>query len=176
MLMDFKPNLEQVGQERENSYLRRLYRVLQLPVGDLKPRTEIIKAGNKMTKRCTENPRYTYVREKMRKLNVWIRYAIGINELPVRVHTGYKSITRKSLNFDGSRYQDTLIQIAKMCKENSLTDFVGDLSDITVLLNSMSPSVEDLLKNTFTESEYTKKIRNLDMKIGQTLKVVGSAT
>ena len=112
----------------------------------------------------------------IKDVNDWIKAKVGINQLPKRVHTGFKSITRKSLNFDGSRYQDTLIQIAGMCKENSLTDFVGDLSDITVLLNSMSPAVEDLLKNTFSESEYTKKITNLDMKIGKTLKVKGSAT
>ena len=80
-----------------------------------------------MTKCCTYKTRCTNVREYISKVNDWIKDMIGIKELPAREHTGYKSITRKSLNFDGSRYQDTLIQIAKMCKEHSLTDFVGDL-------------------------------------------------
>ena len=54
-----------------------------------------------------------------------------------------------------------------MCQENSLTDFVGDLSDMEVLLHSMSPPVEDLLTKTFSESRYTQKIKTLDMKIGE---------
>ena len=102
-----------------------------------------------------------------RKVSIWIKKLIGIRELPEKEHTGFKSITRKSLNFETSRYQDTLIQIAAMCQENSLTDFVGDLSDMEVLLHSMSPPVEDLLTRTFSESRYTQKIKTLDLKIGK---------
>ena len=63
-----------------------------------------------------------------------------------------------------------------MCQENSLTDFVGNLKELSVLLNSMSPSVEDLLEKTFSESRYTKNIKNLDLEIGEALKVVKEKT
>ena len=101
-----------------------------------------------------------------------IKESIGVRDLPEKDSTDFKSITRKSLNYEGSRYQDALIQIASMCQENSLTDFVGNLKELSVLLNSMSPSVEDLLEKTFSESRYTKNIKNLDLEIGEALKIV----
>ena len=33
--MEFKSEEDREGQDRENSYLRRLYRILLMPVGDL---------------------------------------------------------------------------------------------------------------------------------------------
>ena len=47
------------------------------------------------------------------------------------------------------------MEIAMMCQENSLTDFVGDLTDFKILINSMSPVVRELIKNSFKQSAYT---------------------
>ena len=66
-----------------------------------------------------------------------------------------KSITRKSLYFISSSQAEVLMELAMMCRENSLTDFVGDLSDFTFLINSMSPVVRDLISNSFKHSAYT---------------------
>jgi len=120
----------------------------------------------------TKTMQYTWYREAIKL----IKESIGVRDLPEKDSTDFKSITRKSLNYEGSRYQDTLIQIASMCQENSLTDFVGNLKELSVLLNSMSPSVEKLLEKTFSESRYTKNIKNLDLKIRESLKVVPAAT
>ena len=68
------------------------------------------------------------------------------------------------------------MEIAMMCHENSLTDFVGDITDITHLINSMSPIVRELIKHSFKESTYTKKIKNLDWKTGEQVKVFGAST
>ena len=106
---------------------------------------------------------YTWYHEAIK----FIKERIGVRDLPAKDSLDFKSITRKSLNYEGSRYQDTLIQIASMCQENSLTDFVGNLKELSVLLNSMSPSVEKLLEKTFSESRYTKNIKNLDLEIGE---------
>ena len=56
-----------------------------------------------------------------------------------------------------------------MCQENSLTDFVGNLADFSVLLNSMSRVVRDFIKVSFNESKYTKSIKNLEWKTGEQL-------
>ena len=53
-----------------------------------------------------------------------------------------------------------------MCKENSLSDFVGDLQDITVMLNSMSPAIQEFMDDSFIETRYTKKIKSIDWRIG----------
>lgn len=69
-----------------------------------------------------------------------------------------------------------LMEIAMMCQESSLSDFVGNLTDFTVLLDSMSPAVREFIQNGFKQSVNTAKIKNLDWKIGDQLKVVGSHT
>ena len=56
-----------------------------------------------------------------------IRDIVGIRDLPERDPNGFKEVTRKSLYFKSSRYSETLMEIAMMCKENSLHDFVGNL-------------------------------------------------
>ena len=61
-----------------------------------------------------------------------------------------------------------------MCQEHSLTDFVGDLGDLKVLLTSMSPAVHELLKSTFSQTKYTKRIENLDCRNDEDFRVFGS--
>ena len=53
-----------------------------------------------------------------------------------------------------------------MCRETNFADFVGELRDITVLLRSMSPIVNEIIKKSFFESKSTKKIENLYWKKG----------
>ena len=101
------------------------------------------------------------------KASLWLKKKIGIRELPEGRPDGFKEITRKSLHFTSSRFSEILMEMTIMCQENSLTDFVGDLRDINVLLNSISPAVRDFLANSFKESFYTNEIKNLDWKIGE---------
>ena len=121
--MEFESEEDREGQDRENSYLRRLYRILLMPVGDLQRHDKNINISEKDSDEQNQNAQLTRARK-------WIKNKIGIRELPRRESIGFKQITRKSLNYSNSRYQDTLIEIAKMCEENSLTDFVGDLQDL----------------------------------------------
>lgn len=86
---------------------------------------------------------------------IWMKEMIGIRVLPEGKTAGLKSITRKSLHFKSTRFHEILMEIAMMCQENSLTDFVGDLADFKVLLDSMSPVVRDLMSNSFKETRYT---------------------
>ena len=61
------------------------------------------------------------------------------------------------------------MEIAMMCQENSLTDFVGDLTDFNVLINLMSPVVRELINNSFKQSAYTYKIKNLKRESNEQL-------
>ena len=58
---------------------------------------------------------------------------------PFLEHNDFDSIQRKSLWFESSRYHETLMMIAMLCNENSLSDFINDQNDLAVLINSMSP-------------------------------------
>ena len=68
------------------------------------------------------------------------------------------------------------MEIAMLCEENSFTDFVGELTDLTVLLNSMSPIVHEFIKSSFLQSVYTKRIESLNWKKGEQRLVFASNT
>ena len=63
--------------------------------------------------------------------------------------------------------------IAMLCEENSMKDFVANLDDISILIVSMSPTIVEFFENGFNETRFTKKIKNLDWKLGRPLKVFG---
>ena len=63
--------------------------------------------------------------------------------------------------------------IAMLCEENSMKDFVDNLDDISILIGSMSPTIVEFFENSFNETRFTKKIKNLDWKLGRPLKVFG---
>ena len=63
-----------------------------------------------------------------------------------------------------------------MCRETNFADFVGELRDITVLLRSMSPIVNEIIKKSFFESKSTKKIENLYWKKGTQRLIFASNT
>ena len=63
--------------------------------------------------------------------------------------------------------------IAMLCEENSMKDFVANLDDISILIGSMSPTIVEFFENGFNETRFTKKIKNLDWKLGRPLKVFG---
>ena len=117
---------DQEDQDHENEYLRRLYRVLKLPTGDFKRYDSNPKKDRKL-KRKELKQKEEEKESWTRKASIWIKDKIGICELPEGEHNGFKQITRKSLYFKSSRYPETLMEIAMMCQETSLSDFVGDL-------------------------------------------------
>ena len=44
--------------------------------------------------------------------------------------SGFKTIMKKSLHFESTRYRECLMVIAMLCQENSMKDFVDNLDDI----------------------------------------------
>ena len=82
---------------------------------------------------------------------------------------------KKSLHFTkGARYRECLMHIAMLCLENSLKDFVDSVADIEILIASMSPTIVEFFENSFNETRFTKKIKNLDWELGQNLTVLPS--
>lgn len=61
------------------------------------------------------------------------------------------------------------MEIAMMCQENSVNNFVDNLQDIKILFDSMSPAVVEFFENGFNETRFTKTIKNLDWKQGEQL-------
>ena len=58
------------------------------------------------------------------------------------------------------------MHIAMLCLENSLKDFVDSVADIEILIASMSPTIVEFFENAFNETRFTKKIKNIDWKLG----------
>ena len=48
--------------------------------------------------------------------------------------------------------------------------------DVIVLFNSMSPATVEFFENSFNETRFTKSIKNLEWKLGETLKVFGQVS
>ena len=114
---------------------------------------------------------YRYMRKRIKEYIVKEGQKLHIGD-----KDGFRSIMRKSLHFESSFYQEILMEIAVLCEESSFTDFVGELTDFTVLLNSMSPIVQDFINNSFYKSVYTKRIESIDWKKGRQRLVFASST
>jgi len=65
------------------------------------------------------------------------------------------------------------MEIAMLCQENSISDFVDNLEDIELMFTSMSPAVVEFFENGYNVTRFTKKVKNLDWKLGNTLNVIG---
>ncbi len=60
-----------------------------------------------------------------------------------------------------------------MTSENSIADFVDNLEDIQILFTAMSPAVVEFFQDGYNVSRFTKAVKNLDWKSGETLQVIG---
>ena len=117
---------------------------------------------------------WTQIKVGTKKCVAAIRSKIGLLDKGKSLGaTGFKSIQKKSLHFPSARYRESLMEIAMLCEENSVNNFVDNLDDLTVLFSSMSPAVVEFFENGFNESRFTRKIKNLDWSLGTTLKVIG---
>ena len=76
---------------------------------------------------------------------------------------------KKTLHFPSARFRESLMEIAMLCQENSVNNFVENLADIQVLFTSMSPATVDFFDAGFNETRFTKKIKNLDWQLGTQL-------
>ena len=67
---------------------------------------------------------------------------------------GYKSIMQKSLHFTyNARFREILMEIAVMCSENTIGNFVSNVDDIRILFDSLSPAVLEFFENGFLETQ-----------------------
>ena len=61
-----------------------------------------------------------------------------------------------------------------LCEENQVNDFVENLEEIEILFKSMSPATEEFFHNAFNQNRFTKRIKNLQWRLGERLKVFGT--
>lgn len=82
---------------------------------------------------------------------------------------GYKTVEKKSLHFKSARFRESLIEIGLLCQETSIDNFIDNLEDVQILFTSMSPATVEFFENSFEKTRFTKSIKNLDWKLGETL-------
>ena len=61
-----------------------------------------------------------------------------------------------------------------LCEENQVNDFVENLEEIEILFKSMSPATVEFFHNAFNQNRFTKRIKNLQWRLGERLKVFGT--
>ena len=154
------------GQDVENSYLRRLYRILNLPTGDWVSRDDVMNRAHA---------------DKLRRKSLMTRFVTATRKLlglghglcdPYRA-IGFKSVLQKSVHFKSSRFRESLMELSMLCHESQLMSFVENMEDLETLFASMTPVVERFFENSFTTTAFTKRIKNLNWKLGDQLEVIG---
>lgn len=109
---EFENEVDANGNDAENSYLRRLYRVLNVPTGDWRSIRDI--AAEQEQGCCN-------------RFRVWMRLKFGLGDGEKSDGAiGFKPIRQKSLHFESSRFRESLMEISMMTQENSLSDFVAN--------------------------------------------------
>ena len=79
---------------------------------------------------------------------------------------------QKSLHFTyNARFREILMEIAVMCSENTIGNFVSNVDDMRILFDSLSPAVLEFFENGFLETQQTAKVKNADWRMKVTLEV-----
>ena len=68
------------------------------------------------------------------------------------------------------------MELCMLCQESQLMSFVENMEDLEMLFASMTPVVEKFFENSFTTTMFTKRIKNLNWKLGDQLEVIGKQT
>ena len=63
------------------------------------------------------------------------------------------------------------MEIAVMCSENTIGNFVSNVDDMRILFDSLSPAVLEFFENGFLETQQTAKVKNADWRMKVTLEV-----
>ena len=66
------------------------------------------------------------------------------------------------------------MDLALMCQENAINNFLDNIDDIEVLFTSMSPATVKLFENGFKTTRHTESIKNADWRQGDNLVVIGA--
>ena len=62
-----------------------------------------------------------------------------------------------------------------LCEENSMENFIENLHDLVILIDSMSPTIVNFFENSFNQTRFTRRIDNLYWKQskGSNTRVIG---
>ena len=171
--MEFPEEEDFNGLDVENGILRRLYRVLNLPTSDFLHYKD--KRLNKEGEALSVRERRIYELEQRHvgrcgKMINWMKKKIGIGRKKMsNSDIGFKPVQKKCLHFRSARFRESLMEIAMLCQETDVSNFVENLEDIQILFTSMSPAIVEFFENGYNSTRFTKKIKNLDWRLGDNL-------
>ena len=73
----------------------------------------------------------------------------------------------KSVHLENTRTRDALMRMTFLLNEkNTLENFVSNLTDMEVLLVTLSDVLSEFFDHVFTETDFTSKIRSVDWLSG----------
>ena len=79
----------------------------------------------------------------------------------------------KSVHYNNTRFRDVLMSITMLSKENTLPMFVENLDELSILFETMSPTVTSFFEGCFLHTEFCQSVTNVDWKTGDGLEVFG---
>ena len=165
--MEFEEQDDINGKDVEHSYLRRMYRILNMPTGDLSHFKDKYSREKQL-----EKERRAMMQSWWKRVKGHCRKLLGDGPVDDAAG-GFKSIQKKSLHFQNSRFREHLMDMAMLCRENAISNFVDNLDDIQILFIGMSPAIVRLFEHAFKQTRFTEDIKNADWRIGDTREVIG---
>ena len=129
--------------EVENSYLRRLHKILTLPVKELK-KSDQSKDKNLETVFMTWYGKFKWApwleefREKHGRILDYLMcyFKYGFKKKKKMGIQGFRSVLNRSLWMKNQRYRINLMELSMMCNETQLGDFLHDCEDFKIFLCS----------------------------------------
>ena len=86
---------------------------------------------------------------------------------------GFNSILHKSVHYNNTRVRDCLMNITMLSQENTLNMFTDNLIELSILFETMSPTVNAFFENAFLQTEFCQSVSNADWSAGETLYIFG---
>ena len=71
---------------------------------------------------------------------------------------------------------ETLLKLALLCEETSLTTFVDSIDDLQILLSNPNPAIHELFDKAFTQTKYCEDVESIDYKVDKPRMLLRSQT
>ena len=141
----------------QNIIYRRLYRILTTPVIHLH---EDYTDPQQNCQFCIENA----TEEQEKKYHKFCASILKQKEQFCQCKD-FTSLCLKSVHYKSKKHMETLLKLALLCEETTLTTFVDSIDDLQILLTYQNPTINVLFDKAFTSTKYCEDIESIDYRV-----------
>ena len=163
---EFEDELNSLKKFVENNVLRRLYRILITPTDDL------VQKGKRSNEKVNCDVCLSTSNQAKEDVQVScferFKRALITEDRPECNCKGFYSVSIKSVHFQNEMYRDNLIKISLFCRETDITNFVNSLDDMSKLMKSFNPTLNEFFENSCIQTKQCRAVKALEWVVGDT--------